>query len=111
AASAVAECRARGGRVVAVGTTVLRTLESTADGAGGIEPGGGSTDLFVVPGFRFRVVDLLVTNFHVPGSTLVALVAAVLGDRWRDVYRTALERGYRFLSFGDAMLAEVPRGR
>jgi S-adenosylmethionine:tRNA ribosyltransferase-isomerase len=109
AAAAVAACRDRGGRVVAVGTTVLRTLESTAVGGGRIEAGGGSTDLFIVPGFGFRVADLLVTNFHVPGSTLVALVAAVLGDRWRDVYAAALDRGYRFLSFGDAMLAEVPR--
>lgn len=107
AAESIAEARGRGGRIVAIGTTVVRTLETVADGSGGVVPGTGSTDLFITPGYRFGVVDLLVTNFHVPGSTLVALVAAVLGDRWRDVYATALDRGYRFLSFGDAMLAEV----
>ena len=62
--------------------------------------------LFLAPGVEFRVVDALVTNFHVPGSTLVVLVAAFMGDRWREAYQIALERGYRFLSFGDAMLAE-----
>ena len=91
---------------MAVGTTVVRTLESHAEGDGLVRPGEGSTDLFIRPGYRFRVVDLLVTNFHVPGSTLVVLVAAFMGERWRAVYETALERGYRFLSFGDAMLAE-----
>lgn len=109
AVAAVDACRAGGGRVVAIGTTVVRTLETSADGVGGIRAGEGSTDLFIAPGHRFGVVDLLVTNFHVPGSTLVALVAAVLGDRWRDVYADALSRGYRFLSFGDAMLAATGR--
>jgi len=104
AAGAVAAARCRGGRVVAVGTTVVRTLESAAAG-GEIRPGAGSTDLFITPGYPFRVVDLLVTNFHVPGSTLVVLIAAFMGDAWREVYRVALARGYRFLSFGDAMLA------
>lgn len=105
AAAAVAAARRRGGRVVAVGTTVVRALESAADAAGAIRPGPGSTDLFITPGFSFRVVDLLVTNFHVPGSTLVVLIAAFLGESWRELYGVALERGYRFLSFGDAMLA------
>jgi S-adenosylmethionine:tRNA ribosyltransferase-isomerase len=104
-AGAVAAARARGGRVVAVGTTVVRALESAADPSGRVLPGGGSTGLFITPGYRFRVIDLLVTNFHVPGSTLVVLVAAFMGERWREAYRVALERGYRFLSFGDAMLA------
>ena len=108
AARQVAEARRRGGRVVAIGTTVVRTLES-AWSEGEVRPFAGDTDLFITPGHRFRAVDLVVTNFHVPGSTLVVLVAALLGDRWRQVYETALERGYRFLSFGDAMLAEVPR--
>jgi S-adenosylmethionine:tRNA ribosyltransferase-isomerase len=103
AVAAVAATRRAGGRVVAVGTTVVRSLETAAAG-GAPEPFEGSTDLFITPGFRFRVVDLLVTNFHVPGSTLVVLVAAFCGERWRSVYATALERGYRFLSFGDAML-------
>lgn len=104
AAAAVAAARRRRGRVVAVGTTVVRALESAAGPGGEVRPGPGSTDLFITPGYEFRVVDLLVTNFHVPGSTLVVLVAAFMGERWREVYRVALERGYRFLSFGDAML-------
>jgi len=105
-AAAVASARARGGRVVAVGTTVARTLETFADGDGMVRAGEGDTSLFLTPGVEFRVVDALVTNFHVPGSTLVVLVAAFMGDGWREAYQTALERGYRFLSFGDAMLAE-----
>lgn len=105
AAAAVEACRERCGRVVAVGTTVVRALESAAAPSGEVLPGEGSTDLFITPGYRFRVVDLLVTNFHVPGSTLVVLVAAFMGEAWREAYRAALERGYRFLSFGDAMLA------
>lgn len=85
------------GRVVAIGTTVVRALES---------PGStGSTDLFITPGYRFRAVDLLVTNFHLPRTTLLVLLAAFMGERWRDAYQTALDRGYRFASFGDAMLA------
>ncbi len=102
---AVAATRGRGGRVVAVGTTVVRALESAADAGGALRPGDGDTALFITPGYPFRVVDLLVTNFHVPGSTLVVLVAAFMGPRWREAYRAALDRGYRFLSFGDAMLA------
>jgi S-adenosylmethionine:tRNA ribosyltransferase-isomerase len=105
-AVSIADARVRGGRVVAVGTTVVRTLESFAEGTGTVRAGEHETDLFLSPGVEFRVVDALVTNFHVPASTLVVLVAALMGDRWREAYRTALERGYRFLSFGDAMLAE-----
>jgi S-adenosylmethionine:tRNA ribosyltransferase-isomerase len=105
-AAAIGAARAQGGRVVAVGTTVVRTLESFADGAGSVRAGELVTDLFLSPGVEFRVVDALVTNFHVPASTLLVLVAAFMGDRWREAYQTALERGYRFLSFGDAMLAE-----
>jgi S-adenosylmethionine:tRNA ribosyltransferase-isomerase len=98
--------RRDGGRVVAIGTTVVRTLESFALDDGTVSPGEMETGLFLTPGARFRVVDVMVTNFHVPGSTLVVLVAAFMGGRWRKAYQTALERGYRFLSFGDAMLAE-----
>ena len=104
-AEAVDATRQRGGRVVAIGTTVVRTLESMADGAGGVEPGEKRTDLFLGPGSRFSVVDVLVTNFHLPRSTLLVLLAAFMGDAWRRAYETALTRGYRFLSFGDAMLA------
>ncbi len=105
-AAAVDSARARGGRVVAIGTTVVRTLETFAVGDGKVRAGEGETDLFLSPGVEFQVVDALVTNFHVPGSTLVVLVAAFMGDRWREAYQIALERGYRFLSFGDAMYAE-----
>ncbi len=105
-AAAVREARRSGGRVVAVGTTVVRALESFADEEGLVLATQGLTELFLKPGDPFRVVDGLVTNFHVPGSTLVVLVAAFMGPRWREAYRTALERGYRFLSFGDAMYAE-----
>ncbi|HYJ24348.1 MAG TPA: tRNA preQ1(34) S-adenosylmethionine ribosyltransferase-isomerase QueA [Acidimicrobiia bacterium] len=105
-AAAVDSARARGGRVVAIGTTVVRTLESFADKPGTVTAGERETNLFVTPGLEFRVVDALVTNFHVPGSTLVVLVAAFMGDRWREAYQIALQRRYRFLSFGDAMLSE-----
>lgn len=85
-------------RTIAVGTTVVRALEASARG-----PHTGSTDLFIRPGFDFRVVDALLTNFHQPRSTLLALLAAFVGPRWRDLYGHALAHGYRFLSFGDAM--------
>lgn len=104
-ASAVAAARHRGGRVVAVGTTVIRTLESAALGHG-VRPGAGNSSLFIKPGYRPSVVDALVTNFHAPRTTLVVLVAALLGATWRRVYETAIERNYRFLSFGDAMFIE-----
>ena len=105
-AEAIDVTRRRGGRVMAVGTTVVRALESAADPAGVVTPQASETALFISPGYRFRVVDLLVTNFHIPGSTLVVLVAAFMGPGWRPAYAAALARGYRFLSFGDAMLAE-----
>ena len=104
----VAECRVRGGRVVAVGTTVVRTLESAARGDGLINPGEGDTDLFISPGYQMRVVDTVVTNFHAPRTTLIVMIAALLGERWRQVYAHALDAGYRFLSFGDAMIIEHP---
>ncbi|MGF1598237.1 MAG: tRNA preQ1(34) S-adenosylmethionine ribosyltransferase-isomerase QueA [Acidimicrobiales bacterium] len=88
--------------VVAVGTTVVRTLESVAR-SGDLE---ASTDLFISRGFRWQVVDRLLTNFHVPRSSLLVLVDAFVGDRWRHLYRVALDEGYRFLSFGDAMLLD-----
>jgi S-adenosylmethionine:tRNA ribosyltransferase-isomerase len=89
-------------RVVAVGTTVVRTLESAA-ATGRLS---GDTSLFIRRGFDWRVVDVLLTNFHVPRSSLLVLVDAFIGDRWRQLYKTALDDGYRFLSFGDAMLLE-----
>lgn len=102
---AIERTRNEGGAVVAIGTTTVRTLES-AWLSGEPEPGPGSTDLFITPGFDFKVVDRLVTNFHLPGSTLICMVAAFMGEAWREAYATALDRGYRFLSFGDAMLVD-----
>lgn len=104
---AIHETRQRGGRVVAVGTTVVRSLETAARHAatGEIEPYAGETDLFIRPGFDFRVVDAMVTNFHEPQSTLLMLVSAFAGrQRVLDAYAHALRQGYRFLSYGDAML-------
>jgi S-adenosylmethionine:tRNA ribosyltransferase-isomerase len=84
-----------------VGTTVVRTMETWA----ATGRASGRTDLFIRPGYPFAVVDRLLTNFHVPRTTLLALVAAFVGDRWRDLYAAALaDPAYRFLSFGDAML-------
>ncbi len=105
--AAVAACRARGGRVVAVGTTALRTLESAHRG-GVLQPGRGRTALFVRPGHRFEIVDALVTNFHLPRSTLLMLVCALGGvDRVLGAYREAVAARYRFFSYGDAMLVET----
>jgi len=104
-AEAIAATKQRGGRVVAVGTTSLRTLESAAQADGSIIVGAGETALFVTPGYRFRIVDLLITNFHLPKSTLLMLVSAFGGlDNIRAAYRHAIATGYRFFSYGDAML-------
>jgi S-adenosylmethionine:tRNA ribosyltransferase-isomerase len=104
--AAVAATRAAGGRVVAVGTTSLRALESGALG-GTLEAGARETDLFILPGFGFRVVDRLITNFHLPRSTLLMLVSAFAGtDHIRAVYAHAIASRYRFFSYGDAMLLE-----
>ena len=110
-AAALARTRARGGRVVAVGTTVVRTLESAAaeviEGEGEVRPGAGATEIFITPGFRFRVVDVLLTNFHLPRSTLLMLVAAFAGkERVLAAYREAVAEGSRVYSDGDAMRAE-----
>ncbi|MFP2907842.1 S-adenosylmethionine:tRNA ribosyltransferase-isomerase, partial [Pyxidicoccus sp. 3LFB2] len=93
-------------RVVAVGTTVVRTLESATDPATGqLREGPGETTLFIRPGFTFRQVDVLLTNFHLPRSTLVVLVSALLGrERTLAAYAEAVREGYRFFSYGDAML-------
>ncbi len=111
-AAAVARTRLRGGRIVAVGTTVVRTLEAAArEDAGAVEAGSGSTDLFITPGFDFKVVDLLLTNFHLPRSTLLMLVCAFAGrERILAAYREAIENEYRFYSYGDAMLLARRKG-
>jgi len=99
----VCAARARGCRVVAVGTTVVRALETASQG-GVLQPFAGDTQIFIVPGHRFVSIDALVTNFHLPESTLVMLVAAFAGREFvLDAYRHAVERGYRFFSYGDAM--------
>ena len=97
--------RARGRRVVAVGTTAVRALESAAGDDGRLRAGAGETDLVIVPGYRFRVVDALLTNFHLPRSSLLLLVAAFAGREWvLAAYAHAVQAGYRFYSYGDAML-------
>jgi S-adenosylmethionine:tRNA ribosyltransferase-isomerase len=102
---AVARTRAAGGRVVAVGTTTTRVLETCAEGAGRVRAARGETDLFLRPGDRFRVVDALLTNFHLPRSSLLLLAAAFAGrERLLHAYAEAIARGYRFYSYGDAML-------
>ncbi len=105
ASRAIAAARARGGRVWAVGTTVVRTLEAVATPDGHVPPGSGSTDLFIRPPYRFRVIEGLITNFHLPRSTLLMLVSAFAGrTATLEAYREAVERGYRFYSYGDAMV-------
>ena len=101
---AVEACRQRGGRVIAVGTTAVRSLETAASG-GDLAPFAGDSRLFIYPGYRFRVVDGMVTNFHLPESTLLMLVSAFAGrDTVLNAYRHAVEQRYRFFSYGDAML-------
>jgi len=107
AAAAINRSRRDGGRVIAVGTTALRLLETAAGNDGAVRPFEGMTDLFIQPGFRFRAVDRLMTNFHLPRSTLFMLVAAFAGlERMQDAYRHAIDAGYRFYSYGDACLLE-----
>jgi S-adenosylmethionine:tRNA ribosyltransferase-isomerase len=103
---AIREAKAKGGRVIAVGTTSLRALESAA-AAGELTAGSGETRIFITPGYRFNVVDVLLTNFHLPRSTLLMLVCAFGGmDKMLAAYRHAVEQEYRFFSYGDAMLIE-----
>jgi S-adenosylmethionine:tRNA ribosyltransferase-isomerase len=105
AAALISKRRAAGGRVLAVGTTVTRTLETVADEQGRAQAGEGWSEIFLYPGYRFRAVDMLLTNFHLPRSTLVMLVAAFAGTGLvRAAYRAAVEERYRFYSYGDCML-------
>ena len=104
-AAAINRCRAAGGRIVAVGTTVVRLLESAAQSDGTVQAFTGDVDLFIEPGYRFKVVDLMLTNFHLPRSTLFMLVCAFTGtERMKAAYAEALKAGYRFYSYGDACL-------
>jgi S-adenosylmethionine:tRNA ribosyltransferase-isomerase len=108
-AAQIAAVRRAGGRIIAVGTTSLRLLESAASKAGEVRPFAGETRLFILPGYRFRAIDMLLTNFHLPRSTLLILVAALAGlDRIKPAYAHAIACGYRFYSYGDACLIERP---
>ncbi len=108
--AAIAAARQRGGRIVAAGTTTLRALEAAARGADGLQPTTGETDIIITPGFEFRVVDRLITNFHLPKSTLMMLVSAFAGHAHiQALYRHAVESRYRFFSYGDAMLLDRAR--
>ncbi|PWE30448.1 tRNA preQ1(34) S-adenosylmethionine ribosyltransferase-isomerase QueA [Maritimibacter sp. 55A14] len=105
AADEINATRAAGGRVIPVGTTALRLIETAADGTGRVRPWSGETDIFIRPGYRFRVTDALMTNFHLPKSTLMMLVSALMGPaRIRAIYAHATRQAYRFFSYGDASL-------
>ena len=107
AADTLNRLRAAGGRIVCVGTTSVRTLETMSDDDGTIRPGAGETKIFIYPGVKIKAADALITNFHLPQSTLLMLVSAFLGREFAlDVYRSAVQERYRFFSFGDAMLIE-----
>ncbi|WP_126975952.1 tRNA preQ1(34) S-adenosylmethionine ribosyltransferase-isomerase QueA [Frigidibacter oleivorans] len=112
AADQINATRAAGGRVIPVGTTALRLIESAAGPGGRMTEWRGTTDIFIYPGYRFRVTDALMTNFHLPKSTLLMLVSALMGaERVRAIYAHAVARGYRFFSYGDAsLLVPPPRG-
>lgn len=104
-ADAINQTKQSGGRVIAVGTTSVRTLESAAVGRDTISPYIGPTSIYILPGFQFKVVDVIVTNFHLPKSTLIMLISAFAGrEKILETYETAIKEGYRFYSFGDAML-------
>ncbi|MEW5940527.1 MAG: tRNA preQ1(34) S-adenosylmethionine ribosyltransferase-isomerase QueA [Chloroflexota bacterium] len=105
-ADAINETKQNGGRIVAVGTTSVRTLESAANvGRDGIPPYSGPTSIYILPGFKFKIVDAMITNFHLPKSTLIMLVSAFAGrEKILETYQVAIREGYRFYSFGDAML-------
>ena len=104
-ADVINQTKEQGGRVICVGTTSCRTVESAADEGGRVQPGCGDTEIFIYPGYQFKVLDCLVTNFHLPESTLVMLVSALAGrENVLSAYEKAIEEKYRFFSFGDAML-------
>ena len=105
AADTINETKRRGGRVICVGTTSCRTIESAADETGHLKESSGWTDIFIYPGYKFKVLDDLITNFHLPESTLLMLVSALAGREFiLEAYKCAVDKGYRFFSFGDAML-------
>ena len=104
-ANIINETKKSGGRVIAVGTTSCRTLESVADASGTVRPCSGSTDIFIYPGYKFKLIDGLITNFHLPKSTLIMLVSTFAGrDNTMNAYKEAVDEKYRFFSFGDSMI-------
>ena len=104
AADTINRVRENGGRVIAVGTTSVRTLETVADENGYLKAESGDTSIFIYPGYKFKAVDALITNFHLPESTLLMLISAFAGkDNVFNAYKTAVKEKYRFFSFGDAM--------
>lgn len=106
-AELINQTKKQGGRVIAVGTTSCRTLESAADENGVIQAGNGWTEIFIYPGYRFKMIDGLITNFHLPESTLMMLVSALAGkERIMAAYEEAVKERYRFFSFGDAMFID-----
>ena len=108
-ADLIMRTKAAGKRVIAVGTTSIRTLESAAEGIGRISGKSGWTDIFIYPGYEFKLVDGIVTNFHLPKSTLIMLISAFAGREFvLEAYDTAVRERYRFFSFGDAMLIKRP---
>jgi S-adenosylmethionine:tRNA ribosyltransferase-isomerase len=110
AAEEIAQTRAGGGRIIPVGTTALRLIESAAAATGAVTPWEGETDIFITPGFRFRATDALMTNFHLPKSTLIMLVSALMGrETIGKIYDHAVAERYRFFSYGDSSLL-IPGG-
>jgi S-adenosylmethionine:tRNA ribosyltransferase-isomerase len=104
AADEINATKANGGRVICVGTTSCRTIESSCDESGKVIPGSGNTEIFIYPGYKFKVLDCLITNFHLPESTLIMLVSALAGrENVLNAYKEAVAERYRFFSFGDAM--------
>lgn len=109
-AEIINSCRKNGGRIIAVGTTSVRTLETVADDAGKVKSASGETNIFIYPGYKFKIVDCIITNFHLPESTLMMLVSAFAGkENIFNAYETAVREKYRFFSFGDAMYLEGER--
>ena len=107
AADIINQTKAEGGRIISVGTTSTRTLESASDENGVVKAGSGSTGIFIYPGYKYKVVNSLITNFHLPKSTLLMLISALYNrERILDVYKTAVEEKYQFFSYGDAMFIE-----
>ena len=104
-ADKINKAKQAGGRIVCVGTTSCRTIESAADENGVLKPGQGDTDIFIYTGYSFKMMDVLITNFHLPESTLLMLVSALAGkEQVMRVYEEAVQERYRFFSFGDAMI-------